>query len=596
MLAVYIIGGAVYTAPEFESLSKHIISGSTFYSNFQLFKEVGYFDTSSENKPLLHLWSLSVEEQFYLIWPLIILTASKKWPLYLLFSISIVLSLTLSRSSPELAFYMLPSRFWELVAGAVLAVSQAAASAFSKTPLKNLPILRFFGLIPLAAIAYSASNFNGLDGHTWVASLIAVVCSVTIIALGESDRAIKFFLGNKLAVFIGLISYPLYLWHWPLLSFLKSIQDDIGFTINEVRVIRFSIVILSVMLAYLTYRWIEIPVKKLVDRLSLAGYNKKGILLFFCSLLLLLSALGATTVYLNGLPQRHLVGENYDLNAREVSEISLKSELAKLGVCHRKADFKLSELDWCFQQGADPTVAVIGDSHARALYLGLAQSMGNLSSILIARGACPPAIFVTETGIDTFDRCISENKSNFNFIINDTNIKTVILVAYGVSYTDGGVFGNVIRGGVLHHAQKTMIESTGLKQRRQALFDGIDAAVTALSDAGKKIVFVIDVPELGFNPSDCVHGRPYRQKLRSECYVNKEAVVERQQGYRALIGELKAKHPELMLFDSLPILCDQIKCYGGRGGHMYYHDDNHLGVYGSSLVGQRLSEYLKSIR
>lgn len=261
MSALFVIGWLTFFAEDFRLLGKHIAGGAAFISNFLLWSESSYFDVSAERKPLLHLWSLAIEEQFYLVWPSLLVIASRwrRGPLLVTIALGIVsftASIVMVRIDRTPAFYAPWFRFWEILAGAMVACIQSASSVgWSRTLLtKASPrVMTFAGLMMIAsgiALLDSTRVFPGV----W--ALLPVGGTVLLLAGGTSESPVRSWLSTSPLVWLGLISYPLYLWHWPLLSLLRMSAD--GVPAVSVRALA---VLVSVVLAIATFRFLERPVR-----------------------------------------------------------------------------------------------------------------------------------------------------------------------------------------------------------------------------------------------------------------------------------------------------------------------------------------------
>jgi peptidoglycan/LPS O-acetylase OafA/YrhL len=253
-----IVGWYVLLPDEFDRLGKQLAAGAGFVTNFALWGEAGYFDAASDTKPLLHLWSLAIEEQFYIVWPLILaavwkrrggllLTASAIGGLSFAYDVSIV------QHDPVAAFYSPASRFWELMLGGVL----AAVARHSPEWLDRFPnACGAAGLLLIGASVFTIDTvaFPGF----W--ALLPTLGTLLVISAGCRAWINRRLLGNRLLVGIGLISYPLYLWHWPLLVFVKLVMGNFP-TVLE----RAAILAATVMLSVLTYRFVEKPLRRSKD-------------------------------------------------------------------------------------------------------------------------------------------------------------------------------------------------------------------------------------------------------------------------------------------------------------------------------------------
>lgn len=272
LLCALIYGWRTMLSDEFTMLGKHVAGGLGFVQNIVLYFEAGYFDVASETKPLMHLWSLGVEEQFYIFFPMIalIFARSRKAILLSLIVISILsflLNIVVVKENPSLAFYNPLSRVWELMAGSILAWLTLNRNPVTETKYANA--------ISVAGLSLLLCGITLIDKDMlfpgWVA-IIPVVGSALLIMAGPHAVINKHLLSNRVFVFIGLISYPLYLWHWPVMTFLR-----LSLTREPLLVEMLAAIGISVLLAWVTYQFIEKPVRfgtylnKKVQLLSASG-------------------------------------------------------------------------------------------------------------------------------------------------------------------------------------------------------------------------------------------------------------------------------------------------------------------------------------
>lgn len=254
LLVCLLVGWLVLMADEYAQLGLHVAAGAGFVSNFVLWAESGYFDTASEAKPLLHLWSLGIEEQFYIVWPLLVWAAYKaniRLGVMVIFFliVSFTLNIGIVGTQPISAFYLPHNRFWELIIGALLAISVMNGSIdrlYASNRYKNP--LAIFGLLLLSSMVYSLNKDSLFPG--WWALLPTIGAALLISTRGSWIN--NNILSHRVLVWFGLISYPLYLWHWPLLSFGRIIRNG-DLEVSE----RLGLIFLSVVLAFFTYWYLE---------------------------------------------------------------------------------------------------------------------------------------------------------------------------------------------------------------------------------------------------------------------------------------------------------------------------------------------------
>jgi len=271
LAAVFTVGWFVLYPDEHQQLGKHLAAGVGFVSNVVLWRESGYFDVEAELKPLLHLWSLGIEEQFYILWPLFLAVTwrwrSIQWPLILCIGAgSLALNLLRSAGHPESTFYLPFTRIWELLIGCALAYAQRfRADELARWQAKlffsreTVPDVRARNLQAWVGFSLFAVALSVLDRYRvfpgWWA-LLPTLGAFLLISAGPDAWVNRVLLGNRLMVAIGLISYPLYLWHWPLLSFTRIISPD-----EPQPGLILAAVVLAFVFAAATYWFVERPIR-----------------------------------------------------------------------------------------------------------------------------------------------------------------------------------------------------------------------------------------------------------------------------------------------------------------------------------------------
>lgn len=289
----YGFGWFYLLSDDFALLGKHIVGGASFLPNFFLWNESGYFDNTADTKSLLHLWSLGIEEQFYIVWPVLLWLGWKRRVSFLTISIciafiSFAINIFTVYSNPVAAFYSPLSRCWELLFGAILAYLLLYKKDFVVGCNKSSDVISAIGLgffIVGIALLTKLSLFPG-----WWA-LLPTLGGTLLIFAGPNAWVNKKILSCRVLVWFGLISFPLYLWHWPLLSFARIIHGQVSVEL------RIFLVVTSILLAWLTYRLVESPIRK-------GGRNQLKVtsLIFF---LLIIGYLGFNSFDRKGLEFRN---------------------------------------------------------------------------------------------------------------------------------------------------------------------------------------------------------------------------------------------------------------------------------------------------
>lgn len=370
---------------EYKQLGKHIVAAVGFFSNLVYWKEAGYFDVSAETKPLLHLWSLGIEEQFYIFWPLLLWVSSrlklKRLTLCsLLIFFSFFHSIDRLHVDPIEAFYSPLPRVWELLAGALIASLFYEKSVVIVQSRNKKDLLSFIGLGLILLSITVISNEKPFPG--WYA-LLPVSGTALIIMSGKDAFLNERILSNKHIVFIGLISYPLYLWHWSLMSFNQILAGEVPSVLS-----RLVIIFLSFFLAYTTYKFIEIPIRQRTNSVKL-----------IISLLVIFFLVGLLGYYVeikDGLPSRKVVTEN--VNAKDIFT-ELYSSRENCVDARVLDDVKPACTFYPASTLEAKTIVIWGDSSASAwapVFLKLGYEM-NFNIFLISHPGCPPLLNVRKT-------------------------------------------------------------------------------------------------------------------------------------------------------------------------------------------------------
>ncbi len=411
LLASYALGWRILFTDEYEQLGKHIAASAGFVQNWALWGEAGYFDSESEAKPLLHLWSLGIEEQFYIVWPCF-LWAMRKSPvrslaLTVLVAIaSFGLGLERVGNDAVAAFYSPQTRFWELLSGSAL----AAATLSRPRPFGQTPAFRNALTVLGMAMVVSGCCFIRPDfafPGTW--ALLPVVGTVFVIAAGPAAWLNSALLSRGAPVWFGLISYPLYLWHWPLLSLATVSESAV-----PGHAARLALVLLSIVLAWGTYRTVERPI-----RFGKASRNARTVPALV-ALMTVVGIVGYGTYHERGLAFRSVAARDDSPHAFEMRRT--KQDPACL------AAVGSATLSFCLaSSGFAPSVVLIGDSHAAAIYEyveGYFAKRGK-GVLMLGKPGCPPFLDVER---DEYS-CREAMNEAVRYLADHPEIREVVLTA-----------------------------------------------------------------------------------------------------------------------------------------------------------------------
>jgi peptidoglycan/LPS O-acetylase OafA/YrhL len=556
VIATLVIGLIILSSSELRRLAATGFSALAATSNISFWKFQDYFNSDSAQFPFLMTWSLGVEEQFYIVFPVIMLAIVKWAPKHIMTALSIIVvasflvSICWTLNYPSAAFYLLPSRAWELGIGAVLAAAQSrpyddALKSFKIDPniLKNCASITGFALLIWAATGFSPqSPFPG-----WIALL--PVAGTCLLILSEGSLLNRRLLSLKPIVFVGSLSYSWYLWHWPLLSFAHIIIPG-----DVPKRLSLLLVFVALIVAFLSWKFIEQPFRRRVLE------AKKVVPLYAITLVSALCVL-ALVKYMDGIPER------LSPEARSVEE-TLASGRGNCLVTYGIAQLP-KQAECSTQTNAPSRVMLIGDSHAAAFGPGLRDIAKDqhFDITIWTKSSCGPMLGVSITSDSRPDfpaLCNEFVKMAVDAINKDPSVKVVLLGGYWDSYYD----------------------QLGDNEFRK----GLANLVHALEVTGKEVVVVEDVPEWVLNPAQLelnrtiaarrslyeVFNRAYPSFSHPPYYKLQKVPVN-----DAIISTLKASNARY--FTTTKNLCPSGICvYQSEG--LDYIDRHHLSKNGSKAA------------
>ena len=556
LLAAWCMGFLVLLPGEFGQLGEHTAAGAAFASNFQLWSESGYFDEAARSKPLLHLWSLGIEEQFYIVWPLLLWAARGRTARLVAMAVLAVVSFFLNVRSigtdPVATFYSPATRFWELGCGGVLAWwtlygrgvaprQDGLVSRLGEALDRHRRMVA--SLVSVAGTALLVFGFARITvdvGFPGVWAAVPVGAAILIIAAGPDAWVNRFVLSHPVAVWFGLISYPLYLWHWPVLSFAGMTVGDLSSLMRAVPIA------LSVALAWASYRFVERPVRR--------GGRGIAVTAAFAAILVVTGGLGYATHVGDGFA-RIRPGAMARVGGDTGHEAFYRYAAARYATCApatlAAAAPRWKDIVLCMQSRADVPVdvAVVGDSHAEQLFPGLAEALPALNVAYYIKHAPP---FPGGYG---FDRI-------FAHVAEQASIRYVVL---GMSWA---TLLRDVPAGSSEHAE-------------------ILATIDALTRAGKTVYITDDVPSFPFDANTC---KRYRWFGWKRCEIRSDVEQRRYGPEVAAVAKAIEGRTDVRLLATRKYFCGDTVCGMIRDGRLLYRDDNHINLEGSLLVGRKLVE------
>jgi len=518
--------------------SRGLVAVSLFVSNILFWRDSGYFEASADENPLLHTWSLAVEEQYYVLFPIFLFLAWRfgKHRVFWMIVVLAVISLALSewgwRHRATGNFYLAPTRAWELFAGSV------AAFVIQKRGVQSNNVLSLLGL---AAVLFAVFAYDESTPFPSVYTLVPVLGVVLFILFAEKETIAAKILSTKILVGIGLVSYSAYLWHQPLFSFARIYLIE-----NPTTVLMLFLSSLSVALAVLSWRFVERPFRgenPLIRKSSSVLWLSLGGVVLFVGL-------GLAGIQTNGFKYRfegilkgdigqlefyeYMDSRYEDCEPRHIAENALRWE----GFLRCKQS-QAGDADW----------VLVGDSHAEHLFLGLAESNPTVNVAYYVFGDKP------YLGTEKF-------RGIFDVIFTSKKRKRIFLTMNYVSQ---------------------LTDSSELTRE-------FGRVVDRLKNAGHEVVLVGDIPVYERHPQDCFFSRSAGQ-VTGYCRIPKAEADAQKINYDDALTQLSNSY-DVRYYPIDKPLCNDSNCGMVVGDTLHYRDANHLNIPGSILIGEYLSGLL----
>lgn len=567
----FVIGFMFYGPDEYMRVAKSIRYTIVFFSNYLFARKTGYFDTSSEFEPLLHTWSLAVEEQYYIVFPAILYAVAKylKQQYIIVLSIIFIFSLVLSVLSVEAnqhrAFFSTEVRTWELILGSLIAIN-----AFPR--IHNIQIKNILSLTGLCFILISVFLYDGETVFPGYSALLPTIGSGLIIysgLQGSNDYLVGRLLSIKPVVFIGLISYSLYMWHWPLLVITKHLLIR-PLDTNEI----FLMLAVIGLVSYLSWKYIEQPFRS--DNL-IKGRKKLFritimIMCFFFILCLIIKATDGLSTSRGH--QEDVIWEKWSECSKETAASSFGGRSCLLGDSRKSPSFML----W-------------SDSHGKALAHGLdlSASKFEVSGKIASANGCSPIMDVRNL---LNEECYEVNHSVFNYISDHPELKTIVLIGRWAREIDGNSYGverkeKVVLVDALANNEKNTNESNEL-----VVTIGLKRTVQRLLELNRQVVLVSQVPAVGYNvPSVDFVATKMDKDINAIISPSILDYKKRNAPVVKLFNQLKGKGVKII--EPWQLLCDDTKCRVKNDIGLLYRDDDHLSSIGSKVVSPMFDEIFR---
>ncbi len=528
---------------ELRRYASSLIAAAFSVSNIWFFEHSGYFDAGSGTQPLLHTWSLGIEEQFYIVFPLLLIAVFRWWPralgkvVWLAFAASLAASIVLLPAYPLATFYLLHTRAWELLAGAIVALGLLPRAGSQRQ--REIATATGLAAILIGILVYTSKTpFPGASA--------VLPCLGTALAIwaGEGNPTIA---GRVLTfrplMLLGLISYSLYLWHWPLIVFTKLATSERLDVAQQA-----GLGVAAVSLAIFTWYFVEQPFR----RRGSGGFTRGAIFRGGTLGLGALAASAAGLLALDGVPQR-FPADVLEIAAAQADTSPLRDK------CHFHGDDGRSYDDTCvIGDDVPPSVIVYGDSHGAEFSAALGEfaKVHHASIRQITASGCPPAVGFSFPGKDG---CALYNTG---IVQKLTSLppSTIVLATYSLAW---------------------------VREFPDQFWAGVERTITALRNAGHRVIVLGPVPDMPHASGIPAAVARWAAEGRDPNAFSFKVGVDEMGGVEARLNEIATAQGAIFVPVS-PELCSGKRCKPYTDGAVLYFDNNHLSMSGAQLIASRL--------
>jgi len=583
MMAVCLPFAWLWMSPAYlRDFGQSLVAVSIFSSNILFWLESGYFDTAAELKPLLHTWSLSVEEQYYIFFPIFLMLAWKlgvKWILIFLliiFFVSLSIAVWGTQYSTDNkiisgAFFLLPARVWELLIGIF-----AAFYLKYNTYLKSHSLNQALSILGLVMIIYSIIAFDETTPFPSLYSLIPTTGTVLLILCSVPKTYVHKFLSLKYIVVIGLISYSAYLWHQPILAFARHrLLGDVS------DVILIALCLTSLAMAWFSWRFVESPFrnKTMFNRKSIFAMSAVGSIIFF--------ALGFF-LHVNTITPSKVIFSH--------KEISIPYKYHGIIDKGRECSPPLLLLDEkpceIFGGGRLGEVIIVGDSHARVLSESFYSSVDSFHKLVDLTASACPFLLDLNIYIDRTLICSSDYQLARKKILIERRNSTVVYQArlplyfYGNGFDNGKPGGNEIRARIRFTGKKTFFD---IEEERQHFIESLINSLEFIANNNKNLILILPSFSNGWDPVDRLfamesQGRSL-QEARNYLAIQKNVVNQRVDRLRGELLSMSKRFDNVIIVDPNRYFCSEEFCSPlSSNDELFFTDADHFSLKTNNLI------------
>jgi len=542
--------------------SQSLISVSLFCSNILFWLKTGYFETASELKPLLHTWSLAVEEQFYLFFPLLLILLSKISKritltfLALLGISSLILSQWASGIHEGVNFYFLPTRLWEILIGSFVSLYFLNRNREKQNMVLSPIVNQILSALGLCLILYSIYAFDEKTPFPSFYALFPTLGTALVILFASNKTLAGKFLRNRLFVGIGLISYSAYLWHQPIFAFARIMNGK-----EASNQLMLTLGVLSLGLAYLTWKYIETPFR---DKTK---FDRKTIFQFAIVSTFIIIGIGIVGYLGKGF------GNRIAPNGMSYAKIDTMTQ-NNYGLSADCENNSFGTIDNC-RTSDSPEVLIWGDSYAMHLVPGILASKPDARIIQMTMSACGPilGIAVTDSKFSKAEDCIEFTNNVIGWLMNNPNVHYVVLGSPFRQYLNNS-------DNILANDETEIIDSAVIVSK-------FKKTLSILSEIGVKPIVFAPPPSDGGDIGNCLVRNIFYIGLM-DCKVSVDKYQDRQKDVTAFLKEIENDYPVVWMDQ---ILCNNTFCNTELDGVFIYRDGGHLSIDGSAYLGKKMDFY-----